>query len=64
MAFADDITVGCCERDKKVLISKLRVVLEKTYFWMDSKRLVINVDKYFVFFFLPGRKCPSRGELC
>ena len=51
VAFADDTTLGCCERDKTALIFKLRVVLEDTYLWMDSKRLVINVDKSCVLFF-------------
>ena len=59
VAFVDDTTLGCCERDITALISKLRVLLEEKYLWMDSNRLVINVDKSCVLFFLSGRKCPS-----
>ena len=51
VAFADDTTLGCCERDKTVLISELRAVLEETYLWMDYSHLVINVDKSCTLFF-------------
>ena len=60
VAFADDITLGCCERDKTALIFKLRAVLEEKYLWMDSNRLVINVDKSCVLFFFVGSEVSIR----
>ena len=50
-AFAHDIRLVCCVRNKTALIFKLMVVLEEKYLWMDSNRLVINVDKSCGLFF-------------
>ena len=61
VAFADDTTMASCDTDMSALQSKLEVILEETYIWMDANRFVINVDKSCALFF--SRIGPLRPEV-
>ena len=50
-AFADDCTMTCCGLVMLSLQWKLENIIEETYLWMDTNKLVINVEKSYILLF-------------
>jgi hypothetical protein len=58
--FAEDTVVGCANKDDEGMVHRQQDTMKCLYFWMDAKKMTINVKKsHILLFSRTGKLQPS-----